>query len=69
MAEHALTRNFDYFFGKLNPSRTFEQKASAHYAAVKDLIEDRLGLAGGLLPVCFLQVPSAMRRLPTLSMT
>lgn len=55
MAEHALTRNFDYFFGKLNPSRPFEQKASAHYAAVKALVEDRYSLAGGLLPVCFLQ--------------
>ncbi len=55
MAEHALTQNFDYLFGKLNPRPTFEQKASAHYAAVKALIEDRRGLAGGLWPVCFLQ--------------
>lgn len=55
MAEHALTRNFDHFFGKLNPRPTFEQRASAHYAAVKDLIEDRRGLASELSPICFLQ--------------
>lgn len=55
MAEHALTRNFDYFFGKLNPRPTFEQRAAAHYAAVKDLIEDRRGLASELSPICFLQ--------------
>jgi hypothetical protein len=55
VAEHALTRNFDHFFGKLNPRPTFEQSASAHYAAVKDLIEDRRGLASELSPICFLQ--------------
>ena len=55
MAEHALTRNFDHFFGKLNPRPTFEQRASAHYAAIKDLIEDRRGLASELSPICFLR--------------
>ena len=55
MANHPLTSNFNYFFGRLNPSSTFEKKASEHYSAVKALIEDRRGLAGELSPVCFLQ--------------
>jgi hypothetical protein len=55
VAYNALTRHFDYFFSRLNPSNTFEQKASAHYGAVKTLIEDRSGLASELSPICFLQ--------------
>jgi hypothetical protein len=55
VAQHSLSKYFAYFFGKLNPSRTFEQKASAHYAAVKGLIEDRSSLASVLAPTCFLQ--------------
>lgn len=55
MANHPLTSNFNYFFGKLNPSSTFEKKASEHYSSVKALIEDRSSRAGGLSPVCFLQ--------------
>lgn len=55
MAYHGLSKNFDHFFGRLNPSDTFEQKASTHYANVKGLIEDRHGLASVLAPSCFLQ--------------
>lgn len=55
MAYHSLSKNFDYFFGRLNPSSTFERKASAHYAAVQGLIEDRSGRASVLAPTCFLQ--------------
>jgi hypothetical protein len=55
LAYHALTRHFNYFFGRLNPSPTFESKAAAQYAAVKGLIEDRYGLARELSPTCFLQ--------------
>lgn len=55
MAYHSLSKNFAYFFGRLNPGSTFENKASAHYAAVKGLIEDRSGLASALAPTCFLQ--------------
>ncbi len=55
MANHPLMGHFNYFFGRLNPSSTFEKKASAHYSSVKALIEDRTGLAGELSPICFLQ--------------
>lgn len=55
MAYHSLSANFAYFFGRLNPSSTFEKKAAAHYAAVKGLIENRRGLASALAPTCFLQ--------------
>jgi hypothetical protein len=55
MVNHPLTGHFDYFFGQLNPSSTFERKASEHYSSVKALIEDRSGLARELSPVCFLQ--------------
>ncbi len=55
MAYHSLTRNFDYFFKRLNPSPSFETKASAQYATVKGLIEDRTGPARELAPMCFLQ--------------
>ncbi len=58
MANHPLTSNFNYFFGRLNPSSTFEKKASEHYSSVKALIEDQSGLAGELSPVCFLQALS-----------
>ncbi|MDP9484192.1 MAG: hypothetical protein M3Q49_00065 [Actinomycetota bacterium] len=55
MSTHALTHNFRYFFGNLNPSPTFEGRASEHYASVKALIEDRSGPARELSPTCFLQ--------------
>ncbi len=55
MAEHALTKNFDFFFGRLNPSTTFEQRAASLHANVRGLIEDGRGLAAELSPTCFLQ--------------
>ncbi len=55
MTTHALSSNFNYFFGQLNPSPSFESRASEHYASVKALIEDHTGLARELSPTCFLQ--------------
>jgi hypothetical protein len=55
LAYYALTKHFNYFFRRLNPSPSFEAKASAQYAAAKGLVEDRSGLARELAPVCFLQ--------------
>ena len=54
-APHPLTGNFNYFFKRLNPSPTFEQRASSQYQTIKALIEDRRGLASVLSPTCFLQ--------------
>jgi hypothetical protein len=55
VASHALGKHFDYFFGRLNPSKSFEDKAANHYGAVKALIENRTGPAAELEPTCFLQ--------------
>ncbi len=55
MAYHALTDNFTYFFKRLNPSSTFEQKAASEYKTLKDLIENSSGPASTLSPICFLQ--------------
>ncbi len=55
MAYHAYSDHFRAFFGRLNPSTSFEQTAASEYASVKALIEDRSGPAASLAPVCFLQ--------------
>jgi hypothetical protein len=54
MAVHSLTENFEYFFGRLNPSPTYEQRASSEYNSVKALLENSETLLG-LQPLCFLQ--------------
>ncbi len=55
MATHQHTRHFDYFFSRLNPSPTYEARASSQYNTIKGLIENRAGPAGVLAPTCFLQ--------------
>lgn len=55
MAHHAYSDHFRAFFGRLNPSGSFEQTAASEYASVKTLIENRSGPASDLAPVCFLQ--------------
>jgi Patatin-like phospholipase len=49
MAVHVLSRNFDWFFARLNPSPTFVARASSEYNTVKSLIEDRQARGGGRL--------------------
>ncbi len=55
MAHHALSRHFQAFFRKLNPSPTFVQQASREHQTIAGLIEDRAGPAAVLAPQCFLQ--------------
>src|SRR5207247_51286 len=55
LANYQLSKHFDHFFGRLNPSPSFEQVASCEYSSVKGLIEARNGLAASLSPRCFLQ--------------
>ncbi len=55
MAVHPLPANFASFFGRLSPSATTETTAAREYAAVKVLIESRVGATAVLAPSCFLQ--------------
>lgn len=55
LAYHAFSANFGYFFGRLNPSPTFQAQASSEYNTIKGLIENPSGLAAALRPKCFLQ--------------
>src|SRR5207249_405967 len=55
MAVHGLSRHFDSFFGRINPSPTFVSRASSEYGTVKALIENPYGPAAVLRPQCFLQ--------------
>ncbi len=55
MAVHSLSDHFARFFASLNPSATFEQRASSEHQAITALIENRSGPAGPLEPHCFLQ--------------
>lgn len=55
MAIHALSDHFGYFFGRLNPSTSFEQAAAAEHQALTALMESRTGPAAALQPHCFLQ--------------
>ena len=55
MAIHSLSKNFQFFFSRLNPGSSFEQRASSQHNTIRGLIEDRNGLAAELEPVTFLQ--------------
>src|SRR5258708_2251868 len=55
MAVHALSKHFQVFFGRLNPSSSFEQTASSQHNSIRGLIEDRNGAAAELAPITFLQ--------------
>lgn len=55
MAVHALSDQFGRFFTSLNPSPSFEQRASSEHQAITSLIESRSGPARALEPHCFLQ--------------
>jgi hypothetical protein len=55
VAIHALTRNFNYFFGRLNPGSSFIERAASQHGTITGLIESPNGLASILSPKCFLQ--------------
>lgn len=55
MPVHPLSRHFEYFFGRVNPSTSFVDRASSEYNTVRGLIENPLGPAAALAPQCFLQ--------------
>ena len=55
MPAHQHARHFSYFFSRLNPSPTYEARASSQYNTIKGLIENRAGPASVLSPTCFLQ--------------
>lgn len=55
MAVQSFSKNFQRFFSKLNPGTSFEQRASSQHNTIRELIEDRRGLAAELKPVTFLQ--------------
>lgn len=52
---YAHSKHFTHFFGRVNPSSSFEQRASSEYNTIKGLLEARQGPAAILSPVCFLQ--------------
>lgn len=54
MAVHPLSRHFVRFFDQLNPSATFEKRASCEYGTIKGILEDPTSLRE-LSPTCFLQ--------------
>lgn len=51
---YALSKNFNYFFNRINPSPTFVQKASSEHTTITNLIE-KSWLTRELNPRCFLQ--------------
>lgn len=55
VAVHSLSRQFQSFFGRLNPGSSFEQTASSQHNTIRGLIEDRSGPAAELWPITFLQ--------------
>jgi hypothetical protein len=55
MAIHPLPDHFASLFRKLNPSLSFEVRASSEYNSIKGLLEDRNSAAAILGPSCFLQ--------------
>jgi hypothetical protein len=55
MAIHALSKHFQTFFNRLNPSPSFDQTASSQHSSIRQLIEDRNGAAAELAPITFLQ--------------
>ena len=50
MAVYALSRNFDYFFTRLNPSLSFQSTASSEHQSIVKLLQGSI-----LSPTCFLQ--------------
>jgi hypothetical protein len=52
---HQLTKNFQAFFRRLNPSPTYVGVAASAHRNISTLMEDREGPAGDLQINCFLQ--------------
>ncbi len=50
LLNYLLTKNFEYFFYRLNPASTFEEDAAREYGAVSKLLKSSV-----LQPECFLQ--------------
>lgn len=55
MVVNTLSKNFNYFFKRLNPSPSFVQKAAREHENIRALIENPNGYASILSPKCFLQ--------------
>jgi hypothetical protein len=55
MAVQQLSRHFDYFFSRINPSPTWVSRASSQYNVIKGVIEGAGGAAGHLSPTVFQQ--------------
>jgi Second Messenger Oligonucleotide or Dinucleotide Synthetase domain len=55
MTIHALSANFSYFFGRINPSVSFQRQAASEHQTITALIEGAKGVASELSPKCFLQ--------------
>jgi hypothetical protein len=54
-AVHSLSKHFQSFFGRPNPSPAFEKTAASQHNTIRGLIEDRSGPAAELAPITFLQ--------------
>lgn len=52
---HQLTKNFEAFFKRLNPSPSYVTVAASAHASIAALMESRKGPAGDLQINCFLQ--------------
>lgn len=55
MAVHTLTKQFQAFFGRLNPSPSFTSRAASEHATITSLLTSATGPASALAPRCFLQ--------------
>jgi hypothetical protein len=55
VAVHSLSKHFQSFFGRLNPSPAFEKTAASQHNTIRGLIEDPKGPAAELAPITFLQ--------------
>lgn len=55
MAVHQLSEHFSYFFTRINPSKTWIDRASSQYNSIKGLLESAENDASVLAPQVFLQ--------------
>src|SRR5690348_6488963 len=55
MAVHAFTKQFQAFFGYLNPSPSFTSRAASQHSTITALLGQADGPASALAPRCFLQ--------------
>ncbi len=55
MATNSFSKNFTFFFNRINPSPSYIAQASREHSTIISLIEDPSGPAKLLSPKCFLQ--------------